>query len=196
VPDVVIGVLVVDDHPAVRAGLAGLLRSEPGLACLATAESAAAGIDAARRMEPAVVLVDYDLPDRDGLTLCSDLKALERPPGVILYTAFARPRLLAAAALARTDAMLDKGAPAEELFESIRTVARGAARLPTPPPEVMERSYALLDPEEIPIFGMAVNGAPPEEIAAVAGTDPDDARRHLRALLTRLRGSTAEQEAL
>jgi DNA-binding NarL/FixJ family response regulator len=192
----VIGVLVVDDHPAVRAGLAGLLRSEPGLVCLATAESAATGIDAARRLGPAVVLADYDLPDGDGLTLCSDLKALERPPGVIVYTAFARPRLLAAAAIARADAMLDKGAPPEDLFESIRTVARGTARLPTPPPEVMERSYALLDPEEIPLFGMAVNGAPPEEIAAVAGTDPDDARRHVRELLTRLRGSTAEPEAL
>lgn len=191
-----IGVLVVDDHPAVRAGLAGLLRSEPGLVCLATAESAAAGIEAARRMEPAVVLVDYDLPDRDGLTLCSDLKGLRKAPGVIVYSAFARPRLLAAAAVAGADAMLDKGAPADELFESIRGVARGIGRLPTPPPEVMERSYALLDPEEIPLFGMAVNGAPPEEIAAVAGTDPDDARRHLRALLTRLRGSTAEQEAL
>lgn len=191
-----IGVLVVDDHPAVRAGLAGLLRSEPGLVCLATAESAATGIDAARRLGPAVVLADYDLPDGDGLTLCSDLKALERPPGVIVYTAFARPRLLAAAAIARADAMVDKGAPPEDLFESIRTVARGTARLPTPPPEVMERSYALLDPEEIPLFGMAVNGAPPEEIAAVAGTDPDDARRHVRELLTRLRGSTAEPEAL
>ena len=103
-----IRVLVVDDHPAVRAGLAGLLRSEPGLICLATAESAAAGMEAARRMAPAIVLVDYDLPDRDGLTLCSDLKALERAPGVIVYTAFARPRLLVAAAVARADAMLDK----------------------------------------------------------------------------------------
>jgi DNA-binding NarL/FixJ family response regulator len=190
----VIGVLVVDDHPAVRAGLADLLRSEPGLACVATAESAEAGIEAARRTEPAVVLADYELPDHDGLMLCSDLKALRNAPGVIVYSAFARPRLLPAAAVAGADGMLDKAAPADELFELIRVVARGDGRLPTPPPEVMERSFALLDTEEIVLFGMAVNGAPPDEIAAVAGTEPDETRRQLRALLARLQATSAERE--
>jgi DNA-binding NarL/FixJ family response regulator len=191
----VIGVLVVDDHPAVRAGLAGLLRSEPGLCCLATAESAEGGIDAARRTEPAVVVADYELPDRDGLTLCSDLKALRNAPGVIVYSAFARPGLLPAAAVAGADAMLDKAAPAEELFDTIRVVARGEGRLPTPPPEVLKRAFALLDTEQIVRFGMAVNGAPPDEIAAVAGDHPDHTRRQLRALLARLQAPSAEREA-
>ena len=187
-----IGVLVVDDHAAVRAGLAGLLRSEPGFSCLATVGSAESGIEAARRTQPAVVLADYELPDRDGLTLCSELKALTDAPGVIMYSAFARPRLLPAAAVAGADAMIDKGAPAEQLFEALRVVARGGSLLPTPPPEVMERSYALLDTAEIVLFGMAVNGAPPDEIAAVAGDDPDDIRRQLRALLERLQAISTE----
>ena len=181
-----IGVLVVDDHPAVRAGLAGLLRSEPGFSCIAAVGSAEAGIEAARRAEPTVVLADYELPDRDGLTLCSELKALANPPGVIVYSAFARPRLLPAAGVGGADAMVDKGAPADELFETIRIVARGGSRLPTPPPEVMERSYALLDTDEIVLFGMAANGAPPSEIAAVSGDDPDEIRRQLRGLVERL----------
>lgn len=189
-----IGVLVVDDHPAVRAGLAGLLRSEPGLSCLAAAASAEAAIDAALRTEPAVVVADYELPDRDGLTLCCDLKALPTAPGVIMYSAFARPGLLPAAAVAGADAMLDTAAPSDELFETIRIVARGKGRLPTPPAEVMERSFSLLDTEEIVLFGMAVNGAPPDEIAAVAGDHPYDIRRQLRALLARLRAAPAERE--
>ena len=189
-----IGVLVIDDHPAVRAGLADVLRSEPGLSCLATAETAEDGIDAARRTEPSVVVADYELPDRDGLTLCSDLKALPNAPGVIVYSAFARPGLLPAAAVAGADAMLDKAAPAEELFDTIRIVARGEGRFPTPPPGVMERSFAQLDTEEIVLFGLAVNGAPPEEIAAVAGAQPDDTRRQLRALLARLQDTPAERE--
>ena len=182
----VIGVLVVDDHPAVRAGLAGLLRSEPGLSCLAAVGSAEAGIESARRTEPSVVLADYELPDSDGLTLCSELKALANAPAVIVYSAFARPRLLPAAAVAGANAMIDKGAPAEELFEAIRIVARGGSLLPTPPPEVMERSYALLDTDEIVLFGMAVNGAPLSEIAAVSGDNADDIRRQLRGLVERL----------
>ena len=191
-----IGILVVDDHPAVRAGLAGLLRSEPGLVCLATADTAAAGLEAARRLEPAVVLVDYGLPDHDGLTLCSDLKALPNPPRVLVYSAFARPRLVPAAAVAGADAMLDKGAPAEELFETIRRVARGAGQLPDPPREVIERSFARLGPEEIVLLGMAINGAPPDEIAAASKTHLDDTRRQLRTLLGRLQGGSVEQEVV
>jgi two-component system, NarL family, response regulator DevR len=190
----VIGVLVVDDHPAVRAGLAGLLQSEPGFSCIAAVGSAEAGIEAARRTEPTVVLADYELPDHDGLTLCSELKALANAPRVIVYSAFARPRLLPAAAVAGADAMVDKGAPAEELFEAIRIVATGRSRLPAPPPEVMERSYALLDTDEIVLFGMAVNGAPPSEIAAVSGDHPDEIRRQLRGLLERLQTRPTEPE--
>jgi DNA-binding NarL/FixJ family response regulator len=190
----VIRVLVVDDHPAVRAGLAGLLRSEPGVSCVAAVGSAEAGLDAARRTRPAVVLADYELPDGDGLTLCADLKMFPHAPGVMLYSAFARPRLLPAAAVAGVDAMLDKAAPVDELFDTIRLVARGAGRLPTPPPEVMERTHALLDPGEIVLFGMAANGASPGEIAAVAGHDLDETRRQLRALLARLKATSPERE--
>jgi hypothetical protein len=59
---------------------------------------------------------------------------------------------------------------------------------------VMERSYALLDTDEIVLFGMAVNGAPPSEIAAVSGDHPDEIRRQLRGLLERLQTRPTEPE--
>src|SRR5918999_948512 len=95
-----IRVLVVDDHPAVRAGLVAMLRSEPGLVpvgAVGSAELARDGTD--------VLLVDYDLPDSDGLTLCWDAKCREDPPAVLVYSAFARPRLTIAATLAGADPM-------------------------------------------------------------------------------------------
>jgi DNA-binding NarL/FixJ family response regulator len=182
----VIDVVVVDDHPAVLAGLVGLLESEPGLACVAAVTSAADALNAVRESGAAVVVADYELRQADGVTLCADLKALAAPPGVIIYSAFARPRLLPAAAIAGADAMLDKAASADELFDTIRAVAHGAARLPTPPPEVMERCFKSLNTDDLPLFGMAVNGAPANEIAAVIGADLDETERRLRALLGRL----------
>jgi DNA-binding NarL/FixJ family response regulator len=181
-----IDVVVVDDHPAVLAGLVGLVESEPGIACLAAVRSAADALDATRQTGAAVVVADYELRDGDGLTLCADLKSLPAPPGVIIYSAFARPRLLPAAAIAGADAMLDKAAPADQLFETIRRVAAGATRLPSPPPEVMERCFRKLNPDDVPLFGMAINGAPASEIAAVVGTDLEETRRRLRVLLGRL----------
>jgi DNA-binding NarL/FixJ family response regulator len=181
-----IDVVVVDDHPAVLAGLVALLESEPGIACVAAVTSAAEALTAVRDSGAAIVVADYELGQADGLTLCADLKSLATSPGVIIYSAFARPRLLPAAAIAGADAMLDKVGPADELFDTIRGVARGATRLPTPPPEVMERCFRNLDADEVPLFGMAVNGAPASEIAAVVGADLEEARRRLRVLLGRL----------
>jgi DNA-binding NarL/FixJ family response regulator len=179
-------VAVVDDHPAVRAGLAGLLDAEPGFRCVAMARTAADGIRAARRHRPAVVVVDYDLPDGDGLALCADLKALPEPPAVVLYSAFASERLLPAAAVAGIDAMLDKAVPADDLFAAVRHAAAGAARLPTAPRHVRERCLERLDPADVALFAMAVNGTDPVEISGVMRLRPQETRRRLRALLGRL----------
>lgn len=186
-----ITVVVVDDHPAVVAGLIGLLESEPGVACVAAVTSAAAALDAVRRTDPAVVVADYELRDGDGLSLCAELKSLPAPPGVLIYTAFARPRLVPAAAVAGADAMLDKGGLPEELFEAIRSVARGARLLPAPSPDVMESCLRSMTQEEVPLFGMAVNGVAIGEIAEVVRADIAETRRRLRILLGRLQQEPA-----
>jgi CheY-like chemotaxis protein len=182
----VVDIVLVDDHPAVLAGLVGLVESERGLACRAAVTSAAAARRAIRDTSARVVVVDYELPDMDGLTLCADLKSLPDPPGVVVYSAFARPRLLPLAAIAGADAMLDKADPPEELFQAVRRAARGEARLPTQPPEAVQHCFVMLDADDLPLFGMAVNGVPPAEIAGVIGIDLDEVRRRLRALLGRL----------
>ena len=184
-----IRVLVVDDHPAVRAGLFSLVRSEPGFVAVGAAANAAGGLDEAGRTRPDVVLLDYDLPDRDGLLLCCDLKALPNPPGVIVYSAFARPRLAPAASVAGADAMVDKGALPGELFETLRRVARGVAEPLSAPPAVIERCLARLRPDDVPLFGMAINGTPTHEIAAVSGDDIATTRSRLRTLVRRLQAT-------
>lgn len=192
----VIEVVVVDDHPAVCAGLAELLDAEPGLTCVATARTAAGGIAAVREQRPEAVVVDYDLPDGDGLTFCADLKAAAGAPGVVLYSAFVAPRLLPAAAVAGIDAILDKAAPSEELFAAIRGAARGEGALPAAPLEVRERCLARLDSADIALFAMAVNGTHPGEIAAVMRLDSDETRRRLRVLLGRLQERRPDASAI
>jgi DNA-binding NarL/FixJ family response regulator len=181
-------VLVVDDHPAVRAGLLSLLRSEPGIVPVAAVATAADALAESERSWPDAALVDYELPDADGLQLCCDLKAQPSAPAVVLYSAYVRPRLVPAALVAGVDAMLDKGLPSEELFEVLRSVARGEADPPTAPAEVIERCVAELDPEDIPLFGMALSGTPVVEIAAVVGDEIPETRARLRDLVARLGG--------
>jgi DNA-binding NarL/FixJ family response regulator len=76
-------VLIVDDDPTFRQ-LAARLLVAASLEVIGQADSAAAGISAARALEPDAALVDVGLPDRDGIWLARELAALPWPPRVLL----------------------------------------------------------------------------------------------------------------
>lgn len=182
-----IRVLIVDDHPSVRAGLSGLLSYEPGfvpVGASATADDALARVGA---RAPDIVLADYHLPDRNGLLLASELKQLSEQPRVIIYSAFAEPQLSLAAALSGVDAVLDKSSPVEAIFETLRAVAAGRTLLGPIPPHVMRSGASLIDPQDQSILGLAVAGEPAEEIAAVLGMDLQIVKRRMRSMVEWLR---------
>ncbi|MBD0282674.1 MAG: response regulator transcription factor [Thermoleophilaceae bacterium] len=181
-----IRVLIVDDHPALRRGLVAALRYEPGFVTIGVAAGMAAALVEAERSIPDVALVDYQLADGDGLILCHELKLLPKAPGVLIYSAFARPELAMAAMVAGADAIVNKGAQLEELFGAIRTVARGGTALPRLRPGAVERDVARLEPEDLPILGLRMDGATLPEIASVLRVDERDVSRRLTAMLGRL----------
>jgi DNA-binding NarL/FixJ family response regulator len=79
----VIRVIVVDDHPALRAGLHTVLDSEPGIAYAGESNGSEESLwPLLRRVEPDVVLLDYHLPKGDGLQLCYRIKHHVPAPGV------------------------------------------------------------------------------------------------------------------
>ncbi len=66
-------VLIVDDHPMMRQGLAQLIRSEPDLAVCCEADTARQALEAINRGSPDLALVDISLPDKNGLELIKDV---------------------------------------------------------------------------------------------------------------------------
>lgn len=186
-----IRLLVVDDHAAVRAGLISILRREPGLVPLGAVGTATEALREARQREPHVALIDYQLPDGDGLTLCRDLKQLPKPPRVVLYSAFARPALAVAATLAGADAMLDKGVEVDDLFDTVRAVGRGETAMPSIAPEMLARCTARLDPDDVSIFGMLMSGTTTAEAATVMTLDTQQVEDRLRAMLSDLLSESA-----
>ena len=72
--------LIVDDHPMMRQGLAQLIGNEPDLAVCGEAENAFEAIEAVKRLKPDLVLADITLPDKNGLELIKDLQSIE--PGL------------------------------------------------------------------------------------------------------------------
>ena len=130
-----IRVLLVDDHEAVRQGLADLLADEEGIALAGAAATAREMLVEALRVTPDVAVVDYELGDRqtDGLTVCRLLKGLPRPPRVLMYSAYADSRLADEAIAAGADGVLAKSALGVEVVWAIEAVARGRRVLPSTP---------------------------------------------------------------
>jgi DNA-binding NarL/FixJ family response regulator len=191
---VVTRIAIVDSQPAVRAGLTMLLRTEPGLVPVGTATGAHDGFELVERLSPSVVLLEQHLLDGDGLSLCRRLKALPRPPHVILYTADPDGELVLLARVACADGMVDKAAAPEELFEAIRVVARGGSALPPLEPEMLDAAAHAVDPEDLALLAMLVDGTPASDAADTLRLDPRKVGRRIERLLGRLRagaGTTA-----
>lgn len=83
--------------------------------------------------------------------------------------------------------MIDKGAPALELFEAIRTVARGNPMMPPIPRELVDAATARVHPEDLPLIGMLLDRTPPSEVAEALHVDADEVSKRTQRLLSDLR---------
>ncbi len=118
-------IVLVDDHPMMRLGLAQLINLETDLQVCAEAETAAQGFEAANRFSPDLVILDISLPDKSGLELIKDLQAA-RPGVVLLVLSMHDENLYAERALragARGYIMKQEGG--KKLMEAIRQVLEG-----------------------------------------------------------------------
>jgi DNA-binding NarL/FixJ family response regulator len=182
----VIRVLVIEDHPAMRAGLTGVLTAEPQLVPLASVACANEILPAVERMRPDVVLLDYHLPGSDGLAVCRTLKRQAHPPAVLLYSAYACDRLAIPAILAGADGMLHKSAPAPELYRAIHAVACGRRVMPSIPGELLALAGDRLEPVDRRVLDMALYGSAPAAIARELRTTPAAIRARIDRIIERL----------
>jgi DNA-binding NarL/FixJ family response regulator len=186
-----IRVAVVDDHPALRAGLQTVLDSEPGIVYAGESDGAEESVwPLLHRVGPDVVLLDYHLPKGDGLQLCYRIKQHVPAPGVIIFSAYASPDMMLAAQLAKADAVLNKGVGARELFETIRGVAAGELRMAAPSAAALQEAHAHVAEEDRALIGMLLDRTPESEVARVLGSTIPDVRHAVQRTLSALRRGT------
>ena len=181
-----IRLVLVDDHPAVLAGLEGLLADQPGLDVVAAVATAPEAYEVVLRHRPDLAILDYHLPGEDGVSLCYRLKILPMPPQALILSAFADDALALMALVAGADGVISKGAPTD-LYDTATALVAGETRLPEISPSVLRASGLKLEAEDLPILGMLVHRVPPDDIADTLNISP--ARLALRRwrILERLR---------
>ncbi|MGH2943380.1 MAG: response regulator [Solirubrobacteraceae bacterium] len=182
-----IRILIVDDHPALRAGLTAVLSAEPGFVALGAAVSDADLWPALRRTRPDVVVLDYHLPGDDGLVLCRCIKREIPAPRVLLYSAYADASLTIPALLAGADGLVNKAAPAAELYDALRRIRRGERVLPPISRELLDAAGSELHPAELPILGMMLEQTPVGEIATTLGVRPAEVSHRIDRMIRRLK---------
>jgi DNA-binding NarL/FixJ family response regulator len=180
-------IALLDDHPAVLAGLRRLIDSEPDLTVAAVASSAA---DLARELSgvrPDVLVLDHDLARDDGLAHCHRVKSRPEPPAVVLYSAYAGPALTLAAQAAQADAVVDKAEPVRTLLTALRRVANGEVVMTPVARDAFEAAVARLEDDDLPIFAMLLDREPLDSIADAMRIDRTEIAWRAQRIIGRLR---------
>lgn len=180
-------IALLDDHPAVLAGLRRLISSEPDLTVAAVASTAHELAHVLDGLRPDVLVLDYDPARTDGLSHCHRIKSRPHPPAVIIYSAYAGPALTVAARAAQADGVVDKAEPVHSLLAALRTVANGEVVMPPIPRDVFEAAVAKLDDDDLPVFAMLLDREPQHAIAHALRADPAEIARRARRIVGRLR---------
>jgi len=188
-------VAIVDPQPAIRAGLAMLLRGEPGIVPVGAATGAADGHDLVGRERPDVVLLEHRLRDGDGIALCRRLKSEPRGPRVIVYTSLPDDEVELLARVAGADGIVDKAAAPADLFDAIRVVARGGTTFPPLTREQLDAAAHRVEPDDLALLAMLVDGTPQEEVAAALHMDRTRVAKRTQRVLGRLRRRPAPRAA-
>jgi DNA-binding NarL/FixJ family response regulator len=181
-------VLVVDDHPAIRAGLERLLDDQPDLRVVRAVSAAEAALSVAESEAVDVVVTDYQLNSRSGLWLSRKLKRLAQAPRVVMYSAYCDGPLAAACVVAEADALVSKSRGGAELCDVVRLVARGGTRLPFVPPALAGAMRRRLGTEEQAIFGLLLAGIERGEVAKTLRLSQADVDSRMGRMLGTLEG--------
>ena len=177
-----LGLLLVDDHPVVRAGLKALLEADGTLAVLAEAGDGAQALAALDDQHVDVVIMDLQMPTMDGPTAIRRLRERGGPPVLVLTTYETQADIVSALEAGATGYLL-KDSPAEQLREAVRQTAQGRSVLaPSVTQQLVQRAARpeqTLSAREIEILQGLATGASNRELAAQLVISEATVKTHL-----------------
>jgi DNA-binding NarL/FixJ family response regulator len=164
-----ISVLLVDDHPVVRAGIRGMLAGEPDVTVVGEAASGEEALAAVRKFAPSVVLMDLRMPGMDGAMATSLILAVAPKTRVVVLTTYDTDRDILRAVEAGAAGYLLKDASLVNLLDGVRGAARGETVLA---PEIATRLVTRLrqpaapplSPREVEVLQLVAGGRSNGEI--------------------------------
>jgi DNA-binding NarL/FixJ family response regulator len=193
----------VDDHKLFAQALAAVLQQDAGLEVSALASSLAEALEHLRRETADVILLDYRLPDSNGVDATTAIKQLAPLASVVMVTAVEDERVLLAALEAGCAGFVTKTADLVDVRDAVRRAASGEATItPTLLTRLLgrmaqQRSGAVggdLTTRESEVLGMIVAGMTNGDIAERLFLSVNTVRNHVQSVLSKL-GAHSKLEA-
>jgi DNA-binding NarL/FixJ family response regulator len=186
-----IRLLVCDDHPVVRSGLRGMLRSQPDFEVVAEASSGLQAVALAHQYRPDVVLMDLRMPEMDGATATAEIKFAHPEIQVLILTTYETDADILRAVEEGAAGFLLKDARQEDLFDGIRQAAQGKAPLaPGVAARLMRRLRGTEDEQlsgrEIEILQLVARGLNNKAIARELLISESTVKAHMLHIFDKL----------
>ena len=184
-----IKVMIVDDHPTFRMGLAALIDSQPGMSVVAQYSSGEEVLTAFQPGSVSVVLMDLRMPGMGGVEAIISLLARDPEARIVVLTTYDADEDVFRAMQAGARSYLLKDMSTEEIAGTIRAVHQGRTEVP---PRIAERlavraQRQSLSPREQEVLLLLVRGRSNKEIGAQLFISEETVKSHLKTLFAKLK---------
>ena len=204
--DGLIKIIIADDHPLIRQGLRVVIEAQPDMELVAEASNGEQAIQQALALKPDIVIMDLQMPVKDGLAATREIAQADPQAQVLVLTSFPDDDNVYAAIKAGAMGFLLKDSSAEYLLDAIRTVSRGESVLhPTIARKLMQEirqpprlppTTEPLTPREVEVLGCLTQGMANQQIARQLSISVRTVSTHVRNILDKLHLANRTQAAL
>lgn len=183
-----IRVIIADDHPVLRSGIAAVLAHSPHITVVAEADNGDAAVDLFRQHRPDITLMDLQMPGRSGIDAIGAIRAIDAAARVIILTTYSGDAQVIRGLQAGASGYLLKNMARTDLVNFITAVHQGEKRFPAE----VSRSLSgplrmdLLSGREIEVLRLVSRGHSNQRAATQLGLKEDTIKSHMKTILSKL----------
>jgi DNA-binding NarL/FixJ family response regulator len=183
-----IAILVADDHPVFRQGLAAMLANENDMHLVAEAANGLEAVEQFRAKRPDVTLLDVQMPEMNGIDTIHAIRGYDSAARIIVLTTYAGDALAQRALKAGAQAYVLKGMLRKDLLETIRAVHHGLKRINAEVATQIAHHVAddALSDREVQVLRLVAVGNSNKRVGAQLSITEETVKGHVRSILTKL----------
>lgn len=186
-----IRILLADDHPLLRDGVAGLVADQPDMKLVGEASNGREAIDQFRKHRPDITLLDLQMPEMNGIDAILAIRGEFPEARIVVLTTYTGDAQILRALKGGAQAYLLKSALRRELLDTIRAVHKGQRRIP---PEVAAQlaehaADDLLTSREVEVLRLIAAGKANKLVASDLSITEETVKGHVKSILSKLGAS-------